>query len=310
MHITTVEDLSFLTPDCVNKLREFGCALFDTNPINEETVLNRIGDAELIIIKRVKIDDELLMRLPKLRYIITLTIGTKHVATEHAKRRGITVLNCPTYNANAVAEHTFALLFAVCRNITMSNLLLKGNKWKSSPDAYTGYEVAGKLLVVVGKGKIGSLVMHKARAFGLQIAIIDSKTSYEERMTLFKKADFISIHAPLNEKTRGIIDKNVFSIVKSNCILVNTSNNELIEEKALLEALKKYQIAGCGLDIFENNPLTGDLSPILKKVLSLPQVIATPHVAFNTYEANNRLGNELITNIESILNNKPQNVVV
>ena len=92
--------------------------------------------------------------------------------------------------------------------------------------------------------------------------------------------------------------------------MVNTSNNELIEEKALLEALKKYQIAGCGLDIFENNPLTGDLSPILKKVLSLPQVIATPHVAFNTYEANNRLGNELITNIESILNNKPQNVVV
>lgn len=303
------EYVAILTEDCINQLRQFSeFRLYKDFPATDDEIVKRIGNADVIIIKWLTFSESLLRRLPNLKYIITLTVGYNHLPVKAATKLGIKILTCPTHNTHAVVEHTFALLFSLCRRIVEAQKQLQTGTWKH-PYNFPGTELQGKKLLVIGQGKIGKGVAEIAKCFGLFVNTANSTTTPERLNNFIQNADIISIHAPLTEATRHLIDKEKLSLMKKTAYIINTSRGEIIDQKALITALKKGQIAGAGLDVFENEPISGGLPKDILDLINLPNVVATPHIAFNTKEASQRLGVELLSNFKSILDGKPKNLI-
>lgn len=301
MRIAIVENIDFLPGTCMAEIRKYGeLRVCDTKPASEEELITAVGDAEVLIIKRTKLPETIFKRLPQLKFVITLSYGTGHIDIAKATELGIQVLHCPIYNNHAVVEHTFALLFAACRNIVESNIRLRNGDWKLFPEEFIGYEIANKNLVVIGNGRIGHEVGELAKRFGMIVSTIDSKTSKKTFKALLLTADFISIHIPLTNKTRDLIDSEVLHLLKKPVIIINTAKAEIINQKALLEVLTQKLIGGFACDIIENDLVSGKLSPEMRKMITLSNVTATPHIAFNTKEANIRLGKELLAHLQKI----------
>lgn len=249
-----------------------------------------------------------MQRLPNLKYIITLTVGYNHIEVKTATELGIKILTCPTHNTHAVVEHTFALLFSASRRIVEAQKQLQKGAW-IHPYNFPGTELAGRKLLVIGLGNIGKEVAQIAKFFGLIVDTANSSTTPAQLNKLIQNADIISVHVPLTDATRHLINKEKLSLMKNTAYIINTSRGEIIDQKALLEALKNNQIAGAGLDVFEHEPLSGSLPKEIVELINLPNVIATPHIAFNTKEAANRLTAELLSNLKSIIDGKLKNVV-
>jgi len=263
-----------------------------------------------------KIDAKVMDSNPKLKVISNYAVGFNNIDVKAANQRKIPVTNTPGVLTDAVAEHTFALMISIAHRISESDRFTRAGKYKGwEPMLLLGTEMKGKTLGIIGLGRIGSAVAHRAvNGMGMK-CIYHTRTrkhdfekeygaKYVSLNQLLKKSDFISIHVPLNPKTRHLISAKELHMMKKTAFLINTSRGPVIDEKALVSALKRKVIAGAGLDVFENEP---KLMPGLNK---LDNVVLTPHTASATIETRSAMGTLAAENILAVLRGKkPKHLV-
>mgnify|MGYP001560011723 CR=1 FL=1 len=254
-----------------------------------------------------KIDAEIINANPKLKIISNYAVGFDNIDTNAATKKMIPVTNTPGVSTDAVAEHTFALILAVTKHIVEADSFTKAGKYNGwKPMQFLGSELKGKTIGIVGLGRIGAGVAERAgKGMGVKVLYYDIKrnkdfekeyrAAFVSLPTLFKKSDFVSIHVPLLPSTRHLIGKTELSMMKKSAYLINTSRGPIVDEKALVQALKKKQIAGAALDVYEHEP---KLTPGLTK---LKNVVLTPHTASATIEARTAMSELAAQNIIDVL---------
>jgi len=311
MKIVLPECIEILSNRHVNQLKKLGVVFYNNFPKSEEEFMKRTKEAEIIVFKWYpKVSENIIKNASKLKYIVALSTGINFVDVDYASKKGVKVINCPNHNVYAVAEHVFTLMFSLVRNIVEAQTSIRKGDWKKSPYSYQGVELSGKKLGIIGYGKIGKDVAKIGKAIGMNIQYVNSKSSSDDIDKLISSSDFISLNIPLTKRTKNIIDKRRINLMKKTAYLINASRGEIIDQQALFFTLKNRKIAGAGLDVFVNEPITDKASLDIVKFAKLPNVITTPHLGFNTKESALRLGDEFIRNIEAILKEKPINVVV
>lgn len=289
-----------------NEIRKLGGEVFDDLPDADE-LKNRIKDAQIITANYVDITPDIIDAAPNLKYIIVPANGWEWVDADYAATKGITTLNAPTHSSQGVAEHAISLILATNRNIVAGSTELRSGKW--SPQELVGYELAGKKLGLIGYGNVGTRIEKITAALGLEVTYTNSKSTSEDIDNLLSSSDFIIICAPLTDSTRNLIDERRLNLLKPTAILVNVGRGAIINQKALTETLKAKKIRGAGIDVFDGEPLTGTPSAEIVELASLPNVVATPHVAYNTTEIHDKQGAEILVDIKSCLDGRPINVV-
>lgn len=289
------------------KIKELGITTYDDTPSDEAVIIERIKDAEIITFSWITISRAAIDAAPKLKYIISAAVGYNGVDAEYAASKGIKVLNCPTQNAEAVAEHALALMLAVSRRIAESNVELRSGVWNRAN--LLGSELGGKKLGLVGYGRVGKFIEQKVSGLRMDVSHVNSTSSDEKFDNLLATSDVICLCLTLNDKTKRIISRQKLSLLQPYAILINVARGGVVDQAALLEVLKKGAIRGAGLDVFDNEPTSGDVPSDILELAKLPNVVATPHIAYNTEQTTTRLGEELFKNIESCLNGEPMNVV-
>ena len=249
------------------------------------------------------VDADLIAAAPKLRVIARAGSGVDNVDLAAASQRGILVLNAPGANSISVAEHACALMLTLARSIARADAQMKAGRWdkKSLP----GAELRGKTLGVVGLGRIGREVVRRARAFEMRVIAHDPYISSQlaedldvqlvSMDELCEQADFITLHLPSSAGTRGLLDKERLARCKPGVRIINTARGTLVDEAALAEAITSGHVAGAALDVFENEP------PPDTALTGLPQVVATPHIAASTKEAQELVGLETATCVREYL---------
>jgi D-3-phosphoglycerate dehydrogenase len=254
---------------------------------------DRIGDYDAIVIRSATtLDAGLIARADRLKVIGRAGVGIDNVDVEAATRRGIVVANAPESTVISAAEHTIGLLVALARNIPQAHAALKQGRWERS--SYGGVELAGKTLGVLGFGRIGQQVASRAVGLGMRVVAFDPFVAADryrelgaERVAtpdeLYAEADFVTLHLPLTDETRGSIGAEAFALMRDGVRLINAARGELVDEAALVEAVQSGKVAGAALDVFSSEPYSGPL-------LELPQVVVTPHLAASTEEAQDRAG--------------------
>ncbi len=268
----------------------------DLDPIARE-ILERAGmevlpperyrEAEAVIVRsKTKVDRRFIDSAPKLRLIVRAGVGLDNIDLKYAKDRGITVRNTPTATVVSVAELTFALMLAAARHIPKAHSTTKAGMWEKK--RLKGVELHGKTLGVVGMGRIGRAVAERAKCFGMEVVYYDivdvpgyRRLPLEE---LFAEADVVTLHLPLNEGTRGLINYDLMSRMKDGAVLINTARGGLIPTGDLIRILEEGRIT-VALDVFEEEPPPPDL-------LKYDNLIATPHIGAQTREAQRRAAEE------------------
>lgn len=285
---------------------------------SEEILCREIADVDLLLVVYVKVNSRIIDSAPKLKGIVRFGIGIDNIDVQIATSRKILVVNIPDYAIDTVAEHAFALLISLARKITVADRVMRTKKWgnwTSPSKLYLGIDLKGKILGIVGMGRIGRSLARKAEAFGMNLLAFDPhleqgqlndiKVKLTELEILLKESDFVSIHAPHTPETRGLIGENQLRIMKKTAYIINTSRGPLIDEKALIKALKKKWICGAGLDVYETEP-----PPLNNQLLKLENVILTPHIAWYTEEASKRLEKLAIQRTVELLQGKIPKTVV
>lgn len=289
-----------------NEIRNLGGEVFDDLPDVVE-LKNRIKDAEIITANYVDITSEIIDAAPNLKYIIVPANGWEWVDADYAATKGITTLNAPTHSSQAVAEHAISLLLVANRNIVIGSTELRSGRW--SPQELVGYELQDKKLGLIGYGNVGTRIEKIATALGLQVSYTNSKSTSEDIDNLLSSSDFIIICAPLTDSTRNLINERRLALLKQTAILVNVGRGAIVNQKALIETLKVKKIRGAGIDVYDGEPLTGTPSSEIVELASLPNVVATPHIAYNTAEIHGKQGAEILADIQLCLDGEPINVV-
>ncbi len=280
---------------------------------SQDQVIPRIADAEAAFINKVVITEEILSKLPKLKYIGVCATGYNVVDIEACKKRGIIVTNIPAYSTNAVAQHVFSFITHFTNHVALHNQSVHKGEWITSPDFVYWKEplteLAGKTLGIFGYGSIGSKVAEIGKAFGMKL-ICNTRTkkpdmpefvSLEE---LFKRSDFLSLHAPLTEQTKNMINKDSLSLMKKSAYLINTARGGFVVEDELADALKVGKIAGYAADVILQEPMNKDCP-----LLGCPNCILTPHIAWAPKETRQRLLDIALENFKAWLDGNPINVV-
>lgn len=291
------------------------------------------NEAEILsIFIRSQITNEILDRFPRLRLVTTRSAGFNHIDITACANRNITVCYVPLYGENTVAEHTFALILALSRNVHKA--YLRTIRENFSLEGLQGFDLKGKTLAVVGAGRIGLHVIKFARGFDMNVLAVDPTpdpflaevlqfryTTLEEALP---QADILSLHAPLNESTHHMLNQENLPKIKKGALLINTARGELIDTDALLTALNSGAVAGAGLDVLEGeemfieeeklfDPHTSPetLSTVLKNhlLLNREDVVITPHIGFDSREAVQRIRETTADNITAFLAGNPQNIV-
>ncbi|MEJ2484577.1 MAG: hydroxyacid dehydrogenase [Anaerolineales bacterium] len=244
----------------------------------------------LIVRSRTKLTADLLAHAQQLKIIARAGVGLDNIDLQAAKQHGIVVINTPEATTITVAEHTLALILALIRNIPQANASIKTGNWEKR--MFIGKELAGKTLGIIGVGRIGQAVANRARSFGLNLLGYDPYVSEElldqlniqsvQLQDLYSLSDLITVHTPLNQNTRGMINAEAIAAMKPGVLLISTSRGGIIEEQALLAGLQTGQVGGAALDVFETEP------PGLNNLISHPNLIATPHIAAQTKDAQER----------------------
>lgn len=298
--------------DCMKKLGD--CTIYNRTAPDE--IAERASDAEILLTNKVPVSSTLIESLPKLRYIGVLATGYNIVDTAAAGKAGITVTNIPAYSTMSVAQHTIALMMAVASGTESYSASVHAGDWCRCNDfsyrLFDWRELAGKTFGIVGLGNIGSAVARIASAMGMKIAVSTSKTQEAlpegyrkmELDELFSNADIISLHCPLTDNNKGLVDCRRLSMMKTSSILINTARGPLVDETALADALDKHRIAGAGLDVLCNEPPHEDCP-----LLTAPNCIITPHIAWASQEARERLMVIAVQNIKAYLSGLPENAV-
>ena len=281
--------------------------------ISKEELLKVIKDFDAIIVRsRTKVTREVIEASTKLKIIARAGVGVDNVDVQAATERGVMVINAPESTSITVAEHTMGLILALSRKIAIADSSVKQGKWEKS--RFMGIELNGKTLGVIGMGRIGSQVVTRSKAFGMETIVYDpyitEKTASElsvtvvDLETLIKTADVMTIHVPLTNETRHLISKEQFEMMKENAFILNCARGGIINEDDLYEALSTNRIRGAGLDVFENEP------PKDSPLLGLDNVVLTPHIAASTSEAQRDAAIIVANEIKKVFKGQsPRNVI-
>ncbi|HET9946975.1 MAG TPA: 2-hydroxyacid dehydrogenase [Patescibacteria group bacterium] len=298
-----------LQPEILEEIRKLGeLTVYDDIPKDKHEIITRIQDAEIMTANWIDITEEIIDHAPShLKYIIVPAVGYDWIHVDAARAKGIKVLNSPTHNTSAVANYTIGAIITITRQILTANTDLKQGTWK--PMDYKGTEIEGKKLGLIGHGNIGQKVAELAQKLGMKVHFADSHATDEQIDTLLKESDIVSLHLPLTEKTKHLLDERRLRLMKKDSFLVNTARGAIIDQKALISLLNEGHFAGVALDVFEDEPLTGAPNQEIIHLANMPRVLATPHIAFNSIQTWERLGHELLANIKSCVEGNPINVV-
>lgn len=297
-----------LSDEAKDELRTLGAQFYPDMPSDEDELIERIKDSEVIVVKHATVSARVIESVPQLRYIIAPSVGYQSVDCAYAVSRGVTVLNCPEYNSIAVAEHAIALLLAVKRKLLDGTASLRAGKWQ--PAAHQGSELYGKQLGIIGYGSIGKHITRIAQGFGMYTVFVNTTSSTAEHETLLNTSDVICLALPLTPETRNYINAQTIRLLQPHTIVVNVGRGDTIDQQELIAALKENRIAGAGLDVFTGEPSSGGKpSDGIVALIHLPNVVATPHMAYNTEESEIRLGGVLLENVRSCLAGEPVHVV-
>ncbi|MEO7714914.1 MAG: NAD(P)-dependent oxidoreductase [Capsulimonas sp.] len=307
---------------------------FNTEPLKTAAQAREIADAEIVSpFVHSHIGADVIDALPNLKMIATRSTGFDHINTPSAESRGIPVSNVPTYGENTVAEHTFALILALSRNLHKAYVQTSAGNF--SRVGLQGFDLLGKTLGIVGVGGVGRFVAQIARGFGMNVIAYDPAEDMEKAARfgytyttlddLIARSDVVSLHAPLTGSNRHLIGSHNLTKFKRGAFLINTSRGELVDTQALLCALDDGILRGAGLDVIEGeevyneerqlllNPAAtaGSLKTALTNLslLRRPDLIITPHIAYDSQEAIERLMNTTIANIQAFRAGSPQNIV-
>ena len=270
----------------------------------KDNLTTEIADADALVVRSAtKVTAELLDKAPHLRVVGRAGVGVDNIDLEEATRRGVLVMSTPGGNAVSVAEHTFALLLALARQVPRLDAAIREGRWEKSSAA--GTELRGKTLGLIGLGRIGSEVAVRAEAFDMKVLGYDpyiSEAAAREVQVelvpmerLLAESDFVSLHTALSPATQNMINAKTLAQMKKGARLINAARGELIDEAALAEALKTGQLAGAAVDVFVQEP------PKTSPLVGLPNVIATPHVAGSTTEAQEEVGTQVAVQVRDYL---------
>ena len=276
--------------------------------LSHEALLDRIADYHALLIRSAtKVTADVIGAARQLKVIGRAGVGVDNIDVQAATRNGILVVNTPTGNTIAAAEHTVALLLALARNIVPAGISLRNRAWQRND--FIGVELYGKVFGTVGLGRIGREVARRAQAFEMQIIAYDPYISANaaekigirlvDRETLFQESDYISIHTHLNAETYHSIGASEFALMKPSCRLINCARGGIIDEAALYDALKAGELAGAALDVFEDEPATD--TPLL----DLENVLALPHLGASTSEAQEHVAVEVAQQVRNALHGQP-----
>ena len=296
-------------------LEELGMLTVYDRTRPEETVA-RAAEADIVLTNKVIINREMMAQLPQLKYIGVLATGYNVVDIEAAHERGIIVTNVPAYSTESVAQMVFAHLLTVTNRTEHYAIQNRQGRWSKNPDFcywdFPHLELAGKTFGIVGLGNIGRRVAEIALAFGMQVKALTSKSAdtlpagieKADLEVLLATSDVISLHCPLTDTTRQLINRDTLSKMRPSAILINTGRGPLVDDQAVASALAKGQLAAFCADVLTEEPPKAN-----NPLLSQPNAFITPHIAWATEEARSRLLQVAISNVQAFLNAKPQNVV-
>lgn len=283
-----------------------------------EETLERVKDKDIVVTNKVVIDKNIMDNSPNLKLICVAATGVNNIDVEYAKKKGIQVRNVAGYSTESVVQHTFAMLFYLLESLRYYDDYVKSGEYAKS-DIFTHlgkpfWEIRGKTWGIIGLGTIGRRVADVASAFGANVIYystsgVERKEKYPRVSLdeLLKTSDIVSIHAPLNEKTKGLIGYEQIKLMKPTAYLLNLGRGGIVVEEDLAKALDENLIAGAGLDVLEKEPITED-NPLLK-IKNKEKLFITPHIAWTSVEARKTLVNEIIENIKAFLEGKDRNRV-
>ena len=299
-----------LTPlrQTLSELRTFGV----TPP---EQLIQRVADAEVVLTNKVRLAAAALTRFPRVRLVCIAATGTNNVDLEAARARGIAVTNVPAYSTMSVVQQVFAFVLGLTQHLREYELLLQAGAWRRAPQFtlldYPIRELAGKKFGILGYGDIGRAVARVAEALGMRV-LIAARTAEDRRPgrlplgQLLPQADVLSIHVPLLLQTRNLIGAPELALMKHDALLINCARGGIVDEQALVEALRARRLGGAGVDVLsEEPPLHGN--PLLMP--GIPNLIVTPHIAWATREARQRVISEMALNVTAYARGESRNRV-
>lgn len=291
------------------------CEFHDRTP--PEKIVERSSGAQAILVNKVKITKDIISQLSQtLKYVGVLATGYDNVDVATCKSAGITVTNVPGYSTDSVAQLVFALMIELTHHVGEHNRLVQQGEWSRCPDfafwKFPLIELSGKNLGIIGYGKIGKAVAKIAEAFGMKVLVhsrtkpadLASSIGFVSLDDLLGQSDFISLHCPLTDQARNMINEQSLAKMKKSAFLINTGRGALIDESALRVALEKETIAGAAIDVLSKEP-----PPIDHPLIGLPNCIVTPHFGWATREARERLMNVAVNNLKAFFSSKPVNIV-
>ena len=312
-HALNPGDLSW---DAIAAFGEF--AVHDRTP--EEAILSRAAGAQILITNKTPLRADTQAALPDLRCICVLATGYDVVDTVAAKTRNIPVCNTPAYGVDSVAQHVFALLFALCRNTALHDASVRAGRWGECADfcywLTPQTELTGKVMGIAGFGNIGRRVGELARAFGMEVLAYSPRAGgpsasppvahvpFVEIDELFARSDVLSLHCPLTESTRGMVNKERLGRMKKGSLLINTARGSLLDEAAVAEALHSGRLGGLGTDVLSVEPPSAG-----NPLLGTPNTFITPHIAWAGLNARQTIMRMTAENIQAFIDGKPRNVV-
>lgn len=317
MKLVVLERNSVGTDVDVSRYEKFGEVAYYPNTVAENTA-ERVKDADIIIANKAPMNENTLKDAPNLKLICLFATGFDNVDLAYCKSRGIKVANVVNYSTSAVVQHTLLLALALEEKLVHYDNYVKSGEY-GAQDRFSNFdrpfgEFDGKTWGIVGMGNIGRGVAKVAQALGCKVIFYSASgkstcTEYErvEFDELLAQSDILSLHCPLSDRTRGLINKEAFAKMKKTAVLVNVARGPVVDTQALYEALTQGQIAAAGLDVLEKEPISRD-NP-LNEIKDSTKLIITPHMAWASTEARERLVDEVAKNIQAFLDGEERNVV-
>lgn len=317
MRLVVLERNSVGTDVDVSCFERFGEVEYYPNTVAENTA-ERVKEADIVIANKAPMNESTLKDAPNVKLICLFATGFDNVDLAYCKSRGIKVANVVNYSTSAVVQHTLLLALALEEKLVHYDCYVKSGEY-GAQDRFSNFdrpfgEFDGKTWGIVGMGNIGRGVAKVAQALGCKVIFYSASgkstcTEYErvEFDELLSQSDILSLHCPLSDRTRGLINKDAFSKMKKSAILVNVARGPVVDTQALFEALTQGQIAAAGLDVLEKEPIGRD-DP-LNEIKDSTKLIITPHMAWASTEARERLVAEVVKNIQAFLEGEDRNVV-
>lgn len=292
-----------LQAGAIDKLKELGIEVVNQH-FNQEILGEKLKEFDAVVIRSAtKLTEDVLKEAKggKLKLAIRAGVGIDNIDIKYAQSIGIDVKNTPNASSNSVAELALGHMFAVSRFIGISNVTMRNGEWNKK--LYQGSELSGKILGIIGMGRIGRSLAKKADALGMKVIYYTMEGKHEDLNYEFlsfeevlKNSDFISLHVPYDKEKGALIGENELNIIKDGAYIINCARGKVVDERALLEALNSGKIKGAGIDVFENEPTTN------KELINNPRVSVTPHIGAATDEAQNRIGEEVVETLKNFFN--------